>query len=250
MRDVIIIGSGGGGAVVAKELAARGLDVLLLEAGASEAHIDEDWTHFEADANSVATGFLRFGPADRNQRPWRRETPQTTLLAQVSGVGGSTRHYFANSPRGMPGAFLGYNGLDAAAYDVAHRFPFSYAELVPYYHWVEATLPVETAPLGTKEQVFILGAERLGLPVQTTKDITRAAFRPQENAILQPSGIAGKKDAIFPNGQTNTQLKVQFPAAKGCTFCGHCISGCFMPLGAPRNLKAKAQLMSAMCPWP
>ena len=33
MRDVIIIGAGGGGAVVAKELAQRGLDVLLLEAG-------------------------------------------------------------------------------------------------------------------------------------------------------------------------------------------------------------------------
>ena len=33
MRDVIVIGAGGGGPVVAKELAARGLDVLLLEAG-------------------------------------------------------------------------------------------------------------------------------------------------------------------------------------------------------------------------
>jgi len=37
MRDVIVIGAGGGGAVVAKELAARGLDVLLLEAGARHA---------------------------------------------------------------------------------------------------------------------------------------------------------------------------------------------------------------------
>ncbi len=34
MRDIIVIGSGAGGAVVAKELAARGLDVLVLEAGA------------------------------------------------------------------------------------------------------------------------------------------------------------------------------------------------------------------------
>jgi choline dehydrogenase-like flavoprotein len=30
MRDVIVVGAGGGGAVVAKELAQRGLDVLLL----------------------------------------------------------------------------------------------------------------------------------------------------------------------------------------------------------------------------
>ena len=34
MRDVIVVGAGGGGPVVAKELAARGLDVLVLEAGA------------------------------------------------------------------------------------------------------------------------------------------------------------------------------------------------------------------------
>jgi choline dehydrogenase-like flavoprotein len=34
VRDVIVVGAGGGGAVIAKELAARGLDVLLLEAGA------------------------------------------------------------------------------------------------------------------------------------------------------------------------------------------------------------------------
>jgi choline dehydrogenase-like flavoprotein len=33
MRDVIIIGAGGGGAIVAKELAAQGLDVLPLEGG-------------------------------------------------------------------------------------------------------------------------------------------------------------------------------------------------------------------------
>ena len=45
---------------------------------------------------------------------------------------------------------------------------------------------------GTKEQVFFRGAEGIGLPVQTTKDTTRAAFRPQENAILQPGGNAGK----------------------------------------------------------
>lgn len=132
MRDVIVIGSGGGGAVVAKELAARGLDVLMLEAGPNESNLDEEWTHFEADANGAASGFLRFGPADRTSPPWRRETPQTTLISQVSGVGGTTRHYFANSPRAMPGVFLGYDGPDAGAYDVAHRFPFSYRKLIPY----------------------------------------------------------------------------------------------------------------------
>jgi choline dehydrogenase-like flavoprotein len=139
----------------------------------------------------------------------------------------------------MPGAFLGYEGADRGAYDTAHLFPFTYEDLIPYYRWVEASLPVQTAPMGTKEQVFFQGAEGLGLPVQTTKDITRAAFRPQENAILQPKGTAGK---------TDDPKKLVFPQAQGCTFAGHCLQGCYLPLGAPRNLKAKRSTDNSYIP--
>src|SRR4051812_17021274 len=227
MRDVIVVGAGGGGAVVAKELAGRGLDVLLLEAGARFADVEKDWTHFESDANNPYMGYFRFGPADRSKPEWIREITSSMLFVQLAGVGGSTNHYQGNSPRAMPGAFLGYNGTDHQAYDTDHLFPFSYRELIPYYEWVEATLPIQTAPMGLKEEIFFAGAQRIGLPLQTGKDITRAAFRPQENAILQPQGTAGKRS------------DPHFPAAKGCTFCGHCSQGCYQPVGAPINLKAK-----------
>jgi len=239
MRDVIIIGAGGGGPVVAKELAARGLDVLLLEAGAPSAHAERDWTHFENDANNPVSGFLRWGPANRSTPAWRRDLPQNSSILQVSGVGGTTLHYFANTPRAMPGVFLDYQGTDRDAYDTAHRFPFGYRELIPYYRWVESTLPVQTAAMGTKEEVFLAAAGHLGLPVQTTKDITTAAYRPQENAILQPQGTAGK---------TADPRKLTFPQAKGCTFCGHCLQGCFEPLQAPRNLKAKRSTYNSYVP--
>ena len=230
MRDVIVIGAGGGGAVIAKELAQRGLDVLLLEAGPRFANPEDDWSHFESDANHPSRGYFRFGPADRAKGPWLREIAQSTLLVQLSGVGGSTNHYQGNCPRAAPGAFAGYGGADRSAYDVDHLFPFGYGELLPYYEWVEHTLPIQTAPMGRKEEIFFDGALRLGLPLETTKDITRAAFRPQQNAILQPHGTAGK---------TDDPRKVMFPQAKGCTFCGHCSQGCFEPRGAPINLKAK-----------
>jgi choline dehydrogenase-like flavoprotein len=239
MRDVIVIGAGGGGPVVAKELAARGLDVLLLEAGARHADPEREWTHFTNDANHPFTGYFRFGPADRSRPAWPRELPQNSAISQSSGVGGSTQHYYANSPRAMPGAFLDYAGEDRDAYDRAHLFPLGYRDLIPYYEWVESTLPVQTAPMGTKEEVFYRGAKGLGLPVQTTKDITRAAFRPQENAILQPQGMAGK---------TNDKRKLVFPQAQGCTFCGHCLQGCFEPLGTPRNLKAKRSTDNSYVP--
>ncbi|HEV3230162.1 MAG TPA: lycopene cyclase family protein, partial [Solirubrobacteraceae bacterium] len=194
MRDVIVIGAGGGGPVVAKELAARGLDVLLLEGGPRFLHPDREWSHLENDANNPVTGFMRVGPSDRSRGGWLRELPQNSFLWQVAGVGGTTLHYYGNCPRAYPGVFHGYDGADRAAYDRDHEFPFAYCDLVPYYEWVETTLPVQTAAMGTKEETFLAGASRIGLPVQTTKDTTRSSHRPQENAILQPSGSAGLSD--------------------------------------------------------
>ena len=65
MRDVIVVGAGAGGPVVAKELAARGLDVLLLEAGAAWNDPERQWSHSENEANNPATGSFRVGAGDR-----------------------------------------------------------------------------------------------------------------------------------------------------------------------------------------
>jgi len=231
MRDVIVVGAGGGGAVVAKELAERGLDVLLLEAGPRWAHTEKEWSHYERKANNPASGYFRFGPSDLKKGPWRRDLPQYCYLWQTGGVGGSTVHFFGNYPRAMPGAFAGASG----DYDPV-RLPLAYTDLIPYYEWVEHTLPVQTAPMGTKEEVFLRGATRMGLPVQTGKDIARDSCRAQQNAILQPAGRAGKaKDP-------------KYPAAKGCTFCGHCLEGCLEPKGAPRNLRAKRSTDASYVP--
>jgi choline dehydrogenase-like flavoprotein len=240
MRDVIVIGCGGGGPVVAKELAAKGLDVLVLEGGPWYRDPEHEWSRFENDANNPVDGYFRYGPSHRFKKPaWFRETPQNSFLWQLAGVGGTTQHYYGNCPRAAPGVFAGYSGADASAYDTAHRFPFSYEHLVPYYEWVEATLPVQTAPMGTKEETYFRGAEGIGLPVNATKDISRNSFRPQENAILQPSGNARK---------TTDRHKLLYPKAKGCTFCGYCFQGCFEPRHAPRNLKAKRSTDNSYVP--
>jgi choline dehydrogenase-like flavoprotein len=239
VRDVIVIGAGGGGPVVAKELASRGLDVLMLEAGPWYRDPENEWSRFEHDSNDPLTGYFRYGPGDRSKPAWFRETPQNSFLWQLAGVGGTTQHYYGNCPRAAPGVFEGYAGADAGAYDGAHRFPFTYGELIPYFEWVEATLPVQTAAMGTKEELFFEGAEGIGLPVNATKDITRDSFRPQENAILQPGGTAGK---------TSDSSQLEFPQATGCTFCGYCFEGCFEPRRAPRNLKAKRSTDNSYVP--
>ncbi|MQA59973.1 MAG: FAD-binding protein [Actinophytocola sp.] len=239
MRDVIVIGAGGGGPVVAKELASRGLDVLLLEAGPRHRKPREQWTHFENDANNPLTGYFRLGPTDRSKPAWYREWPQNSFVWQLSGVGGTTQHFYGNYPRAYPGVFNDYTGDDAANYDRKHRFPFGYAEMVPYFEWVEATAPVMTAAMGTKDQVFFRGCETLGLPVQTTKTTTRASYRPQENAILQPGGNAAR---------TSDPNLLVFPDATGCTMCGYCFQGCMQPINAPRNQFAKRSTDNSYVP--
>src|SRR5580693_8526348 len=107
----------------------------------------------------------------------------------------------------MPGVFMGYTGADASAYD-PRVFPFTYDELIPYYEWVEATLPVQTAAMGTKEEVFFSGATTLGIPHNTHKNITAPSYRAQENAILQPGGDAGLV--------TVAQGTTMYPKATGC----------------------------------
>jgi choline dehydrogenase-like flavoprotein len=239
MRDVIIIGAGGGGPVVAKELAAKGLDVLILEAGPRHAKPREEWSSFENDANNPLTGYFRFGRSDRSKPAWFREWAQNSFLWQLSGVGGTTQHFYGNYPRAYPGVFNDYNGPDRTEYDVNHRFPFSYSEMVPYFEWVEATAPVQTAAMGRKEEVFFRGCETTGLPVQTTKTTRGPSYRPQENAILQPGGNAGKT--------TDANL-LNYPDATGCTFCGYCFQGCMRPVGAPRNQFAKRSTDNSYVP--
>jgi choline dehydrogenase-like flavoprotein len=239
MRDVIVVGAGGGGPVLAKELASRGLDVLMLEAGAANADPEREWTHFETGQNNPVFGAFRWGPADLSKPPWFRDLAGNMVVQQAAGVGGTTLHYFGNSPRAYPGAFQGYAGADRDAYDTDHLFPLSYRDLIPYYEWVEYTLPVLIAPMGTKEEVFFRGAGAVGLPVNKTVDVSSAGYRPQQNCVLQPSGTAGK---------TADSSKLLYPHAQGCTFCGHCLQGCFEPVGAPRNLKAKRSTDNSYVP--
>ncbi|MGF7036496.1 choline dehydrogenase-like flavoprotein [Paenibacillus mucilaginosus] len=226
--DVIVIGSGGGGAVMAKELGEMGLQVLVLEAGPWYGHsgwpepnqergaksgsdpgelnvtlFKEQYSKLEGDMNEQITGKLRWGPADRNRPPWFRNLTERGFVWQNSGVGGTTQSYLANCPRAFP---VRVDGV----------WPISYRELVPYYERVEATLPVEFAPVTAKEELFFFGAQKAGWQFIPTLNVTTPGYRPQPNAILSPNRHL--TDPAYSLEQLSWM--------EGCTLAGHCVNGC------------------------
>ena len=244
--DVIIIGAGGGGPVVAKELGEIGMKVLLIEAGPwygnkkwplpnkeqgdisdsnsenlSHEILDRCFTDYEDDMNNVVSGKLRWGPADRTRSPWFRHITQGGFVWQSSGVGGSTLHYFANSHRAYPAL-------------VDHIWPISYGELIPYYEKVEATLPVSTAPMTTKEELFFYSAKKAGWSRTTSLNVTSPGYGPQQNAILPPHPNINDSNFIFDGKNI------------GCTLRGHCVNGC--DVGPSVEMTAKRSTLVSYVP--
>ena len=174
MRDVIVIGSGGGGPVVAKELAERGLDVLMLEAGArNAAHRGGVGATWRATRTTRRRGYFRFGPSDLHEGRGCASCRRTRSLA-----GQRRGRHDAALLRELParGAGRVRRIRSATAATTAHEFPFSLPELVPYYEWAELTLPVQTAAMGTKEEVFLRGRGANG-PAAPARQGHRAGTR-------------------------------------------------------------------------
>ena len=157
--DVIVVGAGGGGPVVARELAERGIKVLMLEAG-PWLDPDRDYTLLEDDMSALGDGRLRWGPGRPDEAavgpPPRRRGPDPPARRR-------RRHHPALQRDLRPA--LSRGAIDG-------HWPMSYADLVPYFERVEEFLPVSmVADLATKDALFAAGCEAVGLPKSESKDV-------------------------------------------------------------------------------
>jgi len=146
--DVVVVGSGAGGAVVASELAGRGHDVVILEAGA----------HFDR------SDFTTLSRPEMTQRAYRSLVETTALGNTVipilvgSSVGGSTTVNSGTCFRTPDDVLLGWAR--------EQRLPELHPDLMAqYFERVESILQVQKAThetLGGSAHVIARGCDALG----------------------------------------------------------------------------------------
>jgi choline dehydrogenase-like flavoprotein len=121
--DVVVIGSGMGGATTAQALARRGVDVLLLERGERLPREPANW--------SPRAVFVerRYKP----QEQWYDAGGRAFAPGVHYVVGGNTKVYGASLPRFREHDFGAVEHLEGTS----PAWPFTYADLEPYYGQAE-----------------------------------------------------------------------------------------------------------------
>lgn len=126
--DLVVVGAGAGGSVLAQRLARRGWRVVILEAGPFW-HPDEDWVSDEAGSHDLYWTQKRIIGGDDPIELGKNNSGR--------GVGGSMVHYAGYTPRFHPSDFE-TRRRDGVGAD----WPISYADLRDHYVQVERELPV------------------------------------------------------------------------------------------------------------
>jgi choline dehydrogenase-like flavoprotein len=192
--DLVVVGAGAGGSVLAQRLARRGVRVVVLEAGPFW-DPDEDWVSDEAGSHHLYWNEPRVvGGAD-----------PVALGKNNSGrgVGGSMVHYAGYTPRFHPSDFE-VRTRDGVGAD----WPIGYDELEPYYAELERELPVagQHWPWGDPH-----GYPHAPHPVSAAAGV-----------LWEAAAKAGVEMRVGPVAITNGA----FGNRPHCIYRGFCLQGC------------------------
>ena len=160
---VVIIGSGAGGGTLAYELTAKGIPVVVLEAGPylkNDDYVNDEWEAFNQMAwldPRTTSGSWRIARDFPNLPTWI-----------VKAVGGTTTHWSGATPRFKAHEFRAqstYGRVDGAN---LLDWPITLAELAPYYDRAEIAMGSthvhgrKPLPANNNYKVLANGAERIG----------------------------------------------------------------------------------------
>ena len=220
--DAIVVGTGAAGGWAAKELAERGMEILVLEAGPELDPVKDYLTH-SWPYEMKYRGFDRPGERERaypNQ--WTAneyskhlyiadaEHPYTTpggkpfRWVRSRFVGGKLLHWGRHARR------LSDFNFRAADHDgFGENWPIRYADLAPYYDKVESFVGVS----GSLENIAHLpdGKYLPPMPLNCGEKIVQKAG-PKAGMKVIPSRVAMRTQSIHGLGR--------------CHYCGDCGRGC------------------------
>ena len=166
---IVIIGSGAGGGTLAYELTAKGIPVVVLEAGGYLRHddyVNDEWEAFNQMAwldPRTTSGSWRIARDFPNLPAWI-----------VKAVGGTTTHWSGATPRFKAHEFTArstYGRIDGAN---LLDWPLTLAELAPYYDKAEVAMGSthlhgrKPLPANNNYTVLANGAERVGYKFYST----------------------------------------------------------------------------------
>jgi choline dehydrogenase-like flavoprotein len=212
--DVVVVGAGACGSLVAKELAGRGLSVVVLEAGGRFAAPAVDLANSEANAARI----LWTGPRSYSGR-------HLVIPKTGAGVGGGTLAWLGVVPR--------FNREDFQTHTlegVGRDWPIGYDDLRPHYEKVEREFGVagEPGPFASEPYALPMPPHRMSWHAQ----------------VLARGARAAGAHPFAPPVAINSAAYDGRPA---CIYCGWCGSGC--PTGAKATASgtylAKAERLGA-----
>ena len=139
--DVVIVGSGIVGSLMAQKLALKGISVVILEGGPriDRNHVVARYRH-EADKGYFMAPYPYndWAPEPRKNNDYFEQAgdyPYT--CAYIRGTGGTTWHWAGMAWRYLPNDFK-----IKSLYGVGRDWPFSYDELEPFYYEAEVKMGV------------------------------------------------------------------------------------------------------------
>jgi choline dehydrogenase-like flavoprotein len=253
--DAVVVGSGIAGSIVASELSAAGMRVLVLEAGAGtdrtlDGHehyvsrfyataLKDNQAPYPANANADmprGTDVRRIYPGERDTSAYVvKNGPLATDSTYTRVFGGTTNHWEGKTPRMLPSDFR-----MRSLFGQGRDWPISYGDLLPFYDAAERELgvsgdvadqaelgvpfaadyrfPMRGIPLSYLDRTVAAGVDGMPVDMDGEKfELKVRAFAQARNGVPDPRYDGGR--GYVPVGAVSTSQVEEGERCQGNINC-------------------------------
>ncbi len=257
---VVIVGSGAGGGTLGNELAQKGINVVILEAGPRLGigdFINDEWASFTQ---------LAWTDMRTTSGSWRVAHDFPNLPAWiVKAVGGTTIHWAGASLRFQAHEFKALTTYGRLAGTNLLDWPLTLEEMEPYYAKAEykmgttGTNDIPRLPGNNNFKVFAAGARKLGYKSVDTGNMSINSRERDDRSSCQQTGFCfqgckfgAKWSTLYteiPKGEATGHLEVR-PGSMALRIehdASGKVTGVVYADGAGNQQRQKARLVAVAC---